>query len=42
MDDLDEFFEENDLEDKVDMEKVKQIWEQYHSEEDQEEEDENA
>ena len=43
MDDLDEFFEENDLKDKVDMDKVMEIWNRYHSEEEEEnEEDENA
>ena len=42
MDDLDEFFEENDLKDKVDMDKVMEIWNQYHSEEEEDQEDENV
>jgi hypothetical protein len=33
MDDLDEFLEENNLTNKVDMDKVTEIWNQYHSEE---------
>lgn len=39
MDDLDEFFEENDLKDKVDMDKVMEIWNEYHNEEEENEED---
>ena len=39
MDDLDEFLEENNLTDKVDMDKVMEIWNEYHSEEEEEDEE---
>jgi hypothetical protein len=36
MDDLDEFLETNNLTDKVDMDKVMEIWNEYHNEEEEE------
>jgi hypothetical protein len=42
MDDLDEFLESNNLTNKVDMDKVMEIWNQYHSEEEENQEDENV
>ena len=36
MDDLDEFLDENNLTDKVDMDKVMEIWNEYHNEEEEE------
>ena len=43
LDDLDEFLDNNNLTDKVDMDKVMKIWNEYHNEEEEEnEEDENA
>jgi hypothetical protein len=41
IDDLDEFLDENNLTDKVDMDKVMEIWNEYHSEEEEEEEEED-
>jgi len=38
IDDLDEFLDINNLTDKVDMDKVMEIWNQYHNEEEEEEE----
>lgn len=39
LDDLDEFLDENNLRDKVDMDKVMEIWNEYHSEEEEEDEE---
>lgn len=36
MDDLDEFLDDNNLRDKVDMDKVMEIWNEYHNEEEEE------
>jgi hypothetical protein len=38
IDDLDEFLDDNNLTDKVDMDKVMEIWNEYHSEDEEDEE----
>ena len=42
IDDLDEFLDINNLTNKVDMDKVMEIWNKYHSQEEENEDDENA
>jgi hypothetical protein len=38
IDDLDEFLDDNNLTDKVDIDKVMEIWNEYHSEDEEDEE----
>lgn len=39
---VNDFLYDNDIEDEVDMDKIREIWKEYHGEEDEESEDDNA